>query len=963
LTPEGGNRGPIDRTFSFGPFRLQPRAHLLLEGETPVHIGARALELLIVLVEHADRVVTKDELFARVWPGLIVDEGNIRTQMALLRKALRDGQEGARYLLNIPGRGYRFVAPLSITESSSRIERRADPSPSTFSLPARLTRLIGREAAISDILGRLNRHRLVTVVGPGGIGKTSVALAAAEAAASAYSDGVHLVDCGPLTGTSLVPQKVAATLGLDSAVDDPTRGLVAYLSGKRILIVLDCCERVVEAAAVLVENILRRAASVCILATSREPLRTEGESVFRLASLEFPGPSAQLSAGAALSYPAVELFVERVRSSVGQFELRDTDAPVVADICRKLDGIALAIELAAGRVGAFGLLGVAARLEDRLRLLTQGQRTALPRHQTLSATLDWSYDALPEPEQAALRRLSVFAGSFTLEGAQAVAADGAVDSADVLEIVASLVSKSLLNADVAAAIGHYRPLDMTREYALKKLVASGEFGRTARRHARYIQSLLERAGADTPALASTGAAPRLSAESRLIDESRTAIDWAFSTNGDVESGIALTVASIPLWTSLSLNGECCRYVQQALLAGKGSFGRHDRREMQLLAAFGGALVWTRGPGSEADAAFEKALAIAESLDDIDYQIRVLWGLWSSHFNSGRIRMSLDTAKRFRDASANRGDTAAMLVGERTVGMSLLYLGDYTGSRHHAETLIRRYVRPKDRSHIVRFQFDPRIVARTLRAKSLWAQGFPEQSVSEARGVVEEAIAVGHAMSLALTLAQGACAVTLLSGEWDAAEHFIDLFLKHTAEHALAPWHDWAVCLGAMLLIGQGSTGEGVERLRRTLEELPEGAFFAHYAGIQATLAEALGKVGEISDGHRTVDQALLRAEHHGERWYVAEFLRIKGELLRAEHTPQSRLQAEEQFHRSLACAREQEALSWELRTSISLSRMYQEQGQTHAAWDALTPVYARFKEGFNTADLKAAKALINQLSE
>ncbi len=197
--------------------------------------------------------------------------------------------------------------------------------------------------------------------------------------------------------------------------------------------------------------------------------------------------------------------------------------------------------------------------------------------------------------------------------------------------------------------------------------------------------------------------------------------------------------------------------------------------MQLLAALGGALVWTNGPGQEADSAFTRALEIAEALDDVDYPTRVLWGLWSSHFNSGRIRTSLDTARKFRDVAAKRGDVTAALVGERTVGMSLLYLGDYASARLHAEALIDRYVRPKDRTHIVRFQFDPRIVARTLRAKALWALGYPDLSMDEAESVVEEATTVGHALSLALTLAQGACAVTLLSGQLAAAERFISFF--------------------------------------------------------------------------------------------------------------------------------------------------------------------------------------------
>jgi predicted ATPase len=229
-------------------------------------------------------------------------------------------------------------------------------------------------------------------------------------------------------------------------------------------------------------------------------------------------------------------------------------------------------------------------------------------------------------------------------------------------------------------------------------------------------------------------------------------------------------------------------------------------------------------------------------------------------------------------------------------------------------------------------------------------------------VVEEATAVGHAMSLALALAQGACPISLLCGDLTAAEGFINLLLKHTLEHALDLWHAWGRCLGAMLLIARGSADDGLKTLRRVLDELPPSAFFAHYAGIHATLAKALGAVGAISMGHATIDDAVMRSERDDERWYLAEFLRIKGELHRLEDTPRGMREADDQFRRSLDCARQQEALSWELRASMSLARLHQAQGQIVDARDALAPVYRRFKEGFQTADLKAAKALIAELS-
>ena len=325
-------------------------------------------------------------------------------------------------------------------------------------------------------------------------------------------------------------------------------------------------------------------------------------------------------------------------------------------------------------------------------------------------------------------------------------------------------------------------------------------------------------------------------------------------------------------------------------------------------------------------------------------------------------MSLNPAEKMREVAANAGDTAAALVGERSVGMSLFYLGDLINGRHRTESMLRKYVRPSDRSHIIRFQFDPRLVSRTLLAKILWSQGFPDQAMLLADDVIEEALAVGHAMSLTLALAQAACPVALLSGDLTAAERFIKLLLKHSAEHALDLWHSWGRCFSAELLVARGSVAEGVKTLRRVLDGLPQGAFFMHYAGLRVTLADALGKVGDVSRGLATIDEALARSERDEERWYVAEFLRIRGELLRLKNTPKTTKEAEEEFHRSLDWARRQQALSWELRTSISLARLHQEQGRIAEAHDALASVYTRFEEGFQTADLRAAKSLMGKLS-
>ena len=289
-----------------------------------------------------------------------------------------------------------------------------------------------------------------------------------------------------------------------------------------------------------------------ILATSREPLRAEGEQVYRLSPLESPPGSAGLTAAEALGFPAVQLFVERAAASLEEFELSDADAPIVADICRKLDGIPLAIEFAAARVEAFRVHGLAAHLDERLRLLTSGRHASLPRHRTMSAALDWSYHLLTEAEQRILRRLAIFAGGFSLHAAGAMAVDATHPESEIIDQVAELVAKSLVAADVGDAEPRLRLLETTRVYALTKVVESGEVGALGRRHAEYYRNLLEAAAKTRWRVIG------LAAYAPDVDNVRAALTWAFSPGGDARSRVALAVASTPFWFAMSLPTECWR---------------------------------------------------------------------------------------------------------------------------------------------------------------------------------------------------------------------------------------------------------------------------------------------------------------------------------------------------------------------------------------------------------------------
>jgi predicted ATPase len=510
-------------------------------------------------------------------------------------------------------------------------------------------------------------------------------------------------------------------LGITVSGVNSLSGLAAWLRDKHILIVLDSCEHVIGAAAALAEALLKAAPHAGILATSREPLRAEGEWLHRLAPLELPPQGRTFpTAAEALGYSAVELFNERATATMERFVLDDADVPAVLEICRRLDGVPLTLELAAARVDALGVSGLAARLDDRLVVLTQGRRTALPRQQTQRATMDWSYELLPEAEQIILRRLAAFRGDFRINAAAAVAIDERITATDVIDGIANLAQKSSIKTDIAGTITYHRLLDTTRLYALEKLGESGELQTVVQRHAEYYRDLFERAEAEWEARPTT---EWLAEYVWRIDNVRAALDWAFSRDGDASIGVALTAAAVPLWLHLSLIEECRGRVERALVAFTGGAGQDARREMKLHATRGASLTYIGGATvTEIDADWTKALDLAASLDDAEYQLRSLWGLWFFCINSSRLRVALEFAGRFCMLSEHRPDVAGRLISEQMIGIAQYLLGDQEEARGHLEHALDDNVAPDSGRQIVRFQIDPAVMARAFLARVLWLQG-------------------------------------------------------------------------------------------------------------------------------------------------------------------------------------------------------------------------------------------------
>ena len=932
--------------FEFGRFKVVPlRREILVDGAS-VEIGGRAFDLLMALIGARGSILSKEELIARAWPGRVVEDNNLQVQIAALRRIFTGEHE---FIRTVSGRGYQFTGEIRAGSEPAA----AQPALTNVSRP--VTELIGRDVELEQVLRLAAEHRFVTLTGEGGIGKTRLGLEAARHLLPRFPDGVWLAELGPLANPEVVPVTVASALGLSLSVGSIAPEHVATaLGAKRLLLVLDNCEHVIEAAARMVEVLLRSTPSVSVLATSREPLRVPNEYVYRVPPLEVPAEDA-LGREDLLKTGAVKLYMARARDSEPQFS-PDKRVAAIAAICRQLDGIPLAIELAAARTSALGVEGLAARLDDRFKLLTGGRRTGLARHQTLRATLDWSYELLPAFERVVLRRMAVFAGSFTLDAVSAVASGGAIAEADVFDYVANLVTKSLVATDSGPAM-RYRLLETNRAYALEKLNESGEFAEFARRHAEYHRDLFEKAEAEWE---TARTADWLAAYGRQIDNLRAALDWAFLPGGDVEVGIALTVAAVPLWMHLSLIVECRTRVEQALAHARSDSPAGMRREMRLHAALAWSLMYTAGPVRETGTAWTNAIEMSERLNDAEYQMRALWGLWIYHLSSGESRATLALAKRFGSLAASQASPSEVLVGERMVGVSLHYLGDQIGARTHLERVLDNYVAPAERSHAIRFQYDQRVSAQATLVRVLWLQGLSDQAAQTARTAIDDARRLDHALSLALAL-EAACLLDLFVGDLDAAERSMTLLLDHARRHAIGRWHAWGHCFEGVLRARRGDVEGGLQRLRAGLDDLRRTRFALFYIKFLGDFAQAFGDAMQVAQGLEAVDEALARSERNDERWCFAELLRIKGELMLKAGAPDAAAQAERCFVEALDWARRQGALAWELRAAMSLGRLRHASSQTENARELLASVYGKFTEGLDTADLKAAWLLLDTL--
>lgn len=932
------------RSFAFGAFVLIPEHQSLLQGNAPVRIGGRALDILTALVERPGELVSKRDLMARVWPDTIVDESNLKVNVAALRRVLDDG---GRYIATVNGRGYKLIVPVTPCVASDVALAAVTAATRRHNLPTGTTRVIGRADAVDAIRRDFDTARFVTIVGPGGIGKTTVALAVAEHAIGSFRDGVWLIDLALTKEPSQTANAIAAALGIPGNSANMLAMLCKSLRDSEMLLVLDSCEHVIDESAACISQILANAAGVKILITSREPLQLNGERVRRLPGLGTPLSSVHLNAKEALMFPAVQLFVDRAADRLDSFNLSDTEAPTVAEICRRLDGLALAIELAAARIDAFGVNGLLKQLDNRFRLLV-GRRCGPERHRTLTATLGWSYSLLSAEEAALLCAVSSFASVFDIDGAAVVAKMPPAETADAL---AQLSTKSLLMTDLDSDGIAYRLLETTHTYCQDKLRLSGDEYGVRQRHAEYVYATLERAAGEW---AQRPADEWESTYRRVLGDLRAALIW---TRRDAPNGpltIRLTVAGLLLWNHFSLTEECHIHASHAVAELDAAGLSGTALEMKLKLWLGGSSMFTRGFKEQAMEALQRALKVAIQIGDTDYHLRCLMMIGIYELFTGQHNAGMQTLENFAAVSAT-ADPSVLPEGDVHMGIAELFLGRLQSSRRRLENLEQRDLRYFG-SYAVRYLSDPIGLVRSVLTQVQWLTGSADTAMRTAAVAVDYAGQAKHHLSLNNILSY-ACPIFYWCGHYDECARYVAMLEEHVTQHGLVARRPVATFYGAALAYARGgATSETVSALQRAIVEFRNINHLARMPYYLSVLADALASGGRIGEAETTIQMALEMAQAQDERWCLPEVLRIQAAIA----TGQGRTkEAEGLLIKAMTLAEEIGALSWRLRAATDLARLWRAWSKTGDARDLLLSVLNKFTEGFATRDLVLAAQLID----
>jgi predicted ATPase/DNA-binding winged helix-turn-helix (wHTH) protein len=914
---------------AFGPFQFAKGARLLTRNGEPVELGGRALDLLAALLAQRGKVLSRRELLESVWPDVVVEDGSLRFHMASLRKVLGEGEDGARYISTQVGVGYAFVAPVQVIGGASvPASPRSEPTPES-SLPPRM-RLIGRERDLTLLAEHVASAPLFTIVGAGGVGKTKVAVELGYRLAPHYEQ-VCFVDLASVQESKLVASTLASALGISVPGEGESHALGGQLDGRRVLLVLDNCEHLVDTVSPLVETIGATAPTVCILATSRESLRVYGERVHWLGALEYPDDPGVMSLDELLAYPALELFAERARAADSTLHIDLAAALVIANMCRRMDGMALPIELAAVRVASHGFEATARMLSEHYALNWAGRRTATPRQQTLQATLDWSYELLSESERLTLDRLSIFVGSFTLDAALAVVSDSPLDANRVASALDELTNKSLVATERGAARGNYRLLEMTREYARTKLNARGaaESNAAARAHAAYLARTAE-------------ASKPVSELKDSLGNIRAALAWSFGRDGDPALALRVTARCAPVLLKLALLDECRGWCERAI-AIMGEEHRGNAIELELQSALGTCLMLTRGHGSPAESALRRSLALASELGDANHELKILRSLHIFHERIGDFRTALTWAEDSRRVADELGSFEARAIAASLLGISHHVAGEQLRARGELEISLDSGV-PPDLS---------RTRSGIALARCLWLSGYADQAQVVAERSIHDAGVYGNPTTKSIVRLWN-LPMRLWAGDLDEAEEALRTFANLAQANAFEPYIVAANGFRGQVAIMRGRTEEGVRLLEASLARMRATRYELVASTLVPVLATGMLEIGRAEDARLLLDATIDDCRRRGELFTLPELLRMRA------RTDSSN--AEPWLYDALECAREQGSRAWELRAATDLARAWLESNRTDDARELLTPVRRAFREGLETTDIREVDQLLARIA-
>jgi predicted ATPase/DNA-binding winged helix-turn-helix (wHTH) protein len=898
------------RLLRFGRFTFRmPERTLERDGET-VHLGSRAAHILEVLLAEPGGLVKREALQYAVWPETAIDESALRVHIFSLRRALAQGDPQTVYVANVAGRGYRIAVPVETIDDPPP-SGRPRPAP----LPARLGRVHGRAGIVEELREGLDRERLLSIVGPGGIGKTTVGLSIA-AAVAARGTRTYFIDFASVSSGRLVASTVALALDVGVAALDPIPSLAAKLAEEETLLLFDNCEHLVGAVAPVAERLLESAPGLRLLATSREPLAVTGERVHRLAPLAVP--PVGVSADQALGFASVRLFADRAAAVWTDFEVGEDNVSFVCDICHRLEGIPLALEFAAARLEAIDIATLANRLEDRFAILTGGRRTALPRHRTLRAMMDWSYDLLDPESGQMLEDLTVFRAGFTLTDAIALTAP-ASESATAVARIVTLCTKSLLAEERIDGHLVYRLLDTTRHYAAEKLRESGREAAVKRRHARHLGAAMQPSGAP---IGSDEQRRTLSRQGRYLDDLRAALDWAFAPEGDGAVGVRLLLGAAFLWFGLSLTEELCGHLERAFLAlpGIGLAGSAD--EVRLRCTLAQAGYHSRWPPEPASLAYVDSLPLAEALGDPALLLEAVATGWLNHSSLGNYPACLDYAERFAVMARPLGPVP-MYQANVSMALSQHFMGDHAAAYRSIDAVPFSDADDPDADRFASIvQTDGNVAVLSIKSRALWLLGYPDKALRMCREGTALLRAGAHDLTICTNVGSCFACVALWCGEEDFAWEMVDLLDRSSRHLGAQQWITWV---------------DGYRRVLESDAPLPgPESFFQLETGATLGRPEAL--------------VAALAAGRHEERnWSQAELIRRQA----LTDTGLSSAQQAAAFRQAYELAGRNGERSWQLRAATSLARLGAQEGA-----DLLAETVAGFTEGFATRDLREAAALL-----